>query len=133
MRCKQPSHLLLRLACFLLGTFLLFASMSTAHALERVENKYVCMINNKVFSKEQILIVVENNKYYGCCEMCISRLNNDASSRYGIDPVSGKPVDKATAIIGASEDGQAHYFESESNLSKFVTSAQSTSQDKGVH
>ena len=62
MRCKKPSHLLLRLACCLLGTFLLFASVSTAHALDRVENKYVCMINNKVFPKEQILIVVENNK-----------------------------------------------------------------------
>jgi YHS domain-containing protein len=107
--------------------------MSTAHALDRVENKYVCMINNKVFPKEQILIVVQDKRYYGCCDMCVSRLNNDASSRYGVDPVSGKPVDKATAIVGASADGQAYYFESESNLLKFSPGAQSNGQDKVAH
>ena len=35
-------------------------------SLVQVEAKYVCMINNQVFDKEQIAIEVENRTYYGC-------------------------------------------------------------------
>jgi YHS domain-containing protein len=87
--------------------------------LVQVEAKYVCMINNQVFNKEQIAIEVENKTYYGCCQMCKDKLSNDAESRIATDPVSGKKVDKAKAVIGASPDGQVFYFENVENLKRF--------------
>ena len=88
-------------------------------SLVQVEAKYVCMINNQVFDKEQIAIEVENRTYYGCCAMCKDKLRNDAKSRVATDPVSGKKVDKAKAVIGASSDGKVFYFENAENLKKF--------------
>ena len=84
---------------------------SAATALVRVETKYVCMINDQRFSKVQIPVEVEGRTYYGCCEMCKERLRGDESSRTAVDPVSGKKVDKATAVIGATPDGTVFYFE----------------------
>jgi YHS domain-containing protein len=88
-------------------------------SLVQVESKYVCMVNNQRFDKEQIAIKVKDRTYYGCCEMCKEKLRNNAKSRVAIDPVSGKQVDKAIAVIGASPDGKVYYFESVDNLKQF--------------
>ena len=85
----------------------------------RVESKMVCMINNASMPKEQIPVDVEGKRYYGCCAMCKERLEKDPSSRAAVDPVSGKPVDKATAVIGALPDGKVMYFENEKNLAAY--------------
>jgi YHS domain-containing protein len=85
----------------------------------QVESKYVCMINNQRFNKEQIPVAVGNRTYYGCCQMCKDKLRNDPRSRAAIDPVSKKKVDKATAIIGVDADGSAYYFENAENLKQF--------------
>jgi YHS domain-containing protein len=87
--------------------------------LVQVEAKYVCMINNQRFNKEQIPVAVGNRTYYGCCQMCKDKLRNDPRSRAAIDPVSKKKVDKATAIIGVDADGSAYYFENAENLKQF--------------
>ena len=50
--------------------------------------------------------------------MCKTALAKDAAKRVAVDPVSGKEVDKAKAVIGAQEDGRVFYFESEENLKK---------------
>lgn len=87
--------------------------------VRQVEAQYVCMINNKAFDKPQIPVTVGDKTYYGCCEMCKARLEKDAQARQGTDPVSGKAVDKASAVIGAAEDGSIYYFETKDNLEKF--------------
>ena len=92
-------------------------------ALKRVEAKKVCMVNNQVFEKDQIPVEVKGRMYYGCCEMCKQRLALDKSSREAVDPVTGKTVDKATAVIGALEDGSVLYFENEETLAKYVPPA----------
>ena len=89
------------------------------HSLVQVESKYVCMVNNQRFEKEQIAIQVKDRTYYGCCEMCKEKLRTNAKSRVATDPVSGKEVDKATAVIGASADGKVFYFENVENLKKY--------------
>ncbi|HKH48638.1 MAG TPA: TRASH domain-containing protein [Thermoanaerobaculia bacterium] len=95
-----------------------------AHAtLKRVETKKVCMINNQVFEKDQIPVEVEGKTYYGCCEMCKERLAKDPASRQAVDPVTGKTVDKATAVIGVLPDGKVLYFESAETLEKYETPA----------
>jgi len=95
------------------------ADQSKGHPLIQVEAKYVCMVNNQRFDKEQIAITVKDKTYYGCCEMCRDKLKNDAKSRVAIDPVSGKEVDKATAVIGATPDGKVFYFENVKNLKQY--------------
>jgi YHS domain-containing protein len=88
-------------------------------ALKVVEAKKVCMVNNQLFEKDQIPVEFEGKTYYGCCEMCKERLAKDAASRTGVDPVTGKPVDKAKAVIAALPDGKVLYFESEKTLAEY--------------
>lgn len=87
--------------------------------LKRVETKKVCMINNQVFEKDQIPVAVNGKTYYGCCEMCKERLAKDAAARTATDPVTGKPVDKATAVIAAMPDGKVLYFESQETYEQY--------------
>jgi YHS domain-containing protein len=87
--------------------------------LKRVETKKVCMVNDQLFEKDQIPIAVAGKTYYGCCEMCKERLAKDAAARTAVDPLTGKKVDKATAVIAAQPDGKVLYFESEKTLAEY--------------
>lgn len=91
--------------------------------LKQVDSKYVCMITNQLYDKEQIPVVIEDKTYYGCCQMCEAKLKEDPSSRMAVDPVSGKEVDKSTAVIGASSDGKVYYFESVEDLTAYGKAA----------
>jgi len=91
----------------------------TSPALKPVDSNHVCMITDQEFAREQIPVEVEGKTYYGCCEMCKAKLNNNPESRVATDPVSGNNVDKAEAVIGAAPDGKVFYFESEENLVQY--------------
>jgi YHS domain-containing protein len=95
------------------------SEQSKEHSLVQVESKYVCMVNNQRFDKELIPVKVNDRTYYGCCEMCKDKLQNNAKSRVAKDPVSGKEVDKSIAVIGAAPDGKVFYFESVENLRQY--------------
>ena len=95
------------------------SSQITENGLVRVASAKVCMINDKVFRKDQIPVEVDGKTYYGCCEMCETKLRNNLESRFAMDPVSQKRVDKATAVIGADESDKVFYFENEANLKQF--------------
>lgn len=90
--------------------------------LKQVESKYVCMVTNQLYDKEQIPVAVDGKTYYGCCQMCEAKLKEDPSSRMATDPVSGKEVDKSTAVIGAAPDGKVYYFENAEDLKAFANS-----------
>ncbi len=120
----------------LLATFFAFGSLIWAEgtetpALRLVEHRYVCMVNNQLFPNEQIPVQVEDKTYYGCCEMCKERLAKDQAARTAIDPVSGKSVDKANAVIGALPDGKVFYFESEQNLDTYRTQLSESKPNQG--
>ena len=87
--------------------------------LVKVEPIKVCMVNDQVFEKDQIPVEVEGKTYYGCCQMCKKTLAEQKESRVSIDPISGKEVDKATAIIGANKDGKTLYFENEKTFKEY--------------
>lgn len=95
------------------------AAAATAGALTRVPSNMVCMVNNQYMGREQIPVVVDGRTYFGCCPMCKGRLGSDASARVGSDPVSGKPVDKALAVIAKNDVGDVFYFEDEANFNRF--------------
>jgi YHS domain-containing protein len=84
-----------------------------------VQARFVCMITNKVFVEEQIRIPLDDRVYYGCCQMCVAKINDNKESRYTTDPVTGKRVNKADAVIGADESGAVYYFESNETLDAF--------------
>jgi YHS domain-containing protein len=105
----------------LLFTFAAFgeAVIKPVGKLTKVETKTVCMINEQAMGKDQIPVEIEGRTYYGCCEMCKKALSTDAAKRVAFDPVTGKQVDKATAVIAAQEDGRVFYFESDETLAKY--------------
>jgi YHS domain-containing protein len=91
------------------------------------ESKNVCMINDRSMANEQIPVVIDGKTYYGCCPMCKERLTKEESSRFAIDPVSGKKVDKATAVIGALPGAAVLYFESLENFERYNAGARADS------
>jgi YHS domain-containing protein len=99
---------------------LVAAATAAAEPLERVPSKRVCMVNDTLFPKDQIPVEVGGKTYFGCCDMCKGRLATDSAVRHGTDPVSGKQVDKATAVIGARPDGKVLYFESEKTFETYT-------------
>ncbi|MCC6712448.1 MAG: TRASH domain-containing protein [Candidatus Dadabacteria bacterium] len=124
MNTRIPALKALAFACLCLVAILGFQPAESradngSPAVSQVESKYVCMMTDHVFPKEQIPVVVENKTYYGCCEMCEARLKSSAESRVAVDPVSGQQVDKAAAVIGATPEGGVYYFESVENLKSF--------------
>jgi YHS domain-containing protein len=110
-------RVVLSLAALVAAT--LVATPGFAQSLKRVPAKRVCMVNNTLFDKDQIPVAVDGKTYFGCCEMCKGRLGTDASIRTATDPVSGNPVDKAEAVIGARPDGKVLYFESEKTFTAY--------------
>lgn len=99
------------------------AAALAAEAMKVVPNKRVCMVTNMVFPRDQIPVAHAGKTYYGCCENCKKTLSQDASSRAAIDPVTKKSVDKASAVIGAYEDGSVVYFENLASFEKYQKSA----------
>jgi YHS domain-containing protein len=91
-----------------------------AEKLTVVENEKVCMVTDQLFPKKQIPITVEGKTYYGCCENCKASLGKDPKVRKAVDPISKKPVDKATAVIAAREDGSVIYFENKNTFEQFT-------------
>ncbi len=92
------------------------ADARTMRQLVRVPTEQVCMVNDEFMAKKQIPIRVGKKTYYGCCAMCVSTLTSDIRARQAVDPVSGRTVDKAEAVIGALPDGRVLYFETEASF-----------------
>jgi len=87
--------------------------------LKKVESQNVCMITEHHMGKAQVPVTVDGKTYYGCCEMCKKQLAEDASKRKAKDALTGEEIDKATAVIGADDDGKVYYFASEKNLDAY--------------
>jgi len=89
-----------------------------------IDKELVCMVNNAYMGKKQFPVEFGDKLYYGCCEMCVNTIQNEAHVRTAKDPVSGNEVDKSEAYI-ALEPGNIYggvlYFESEANYKKFMS------------
>lgn len=90
-------------------------------AITKLPNNEVCMVNNRFMNSVQIAVPLNGKTYYGCCEGCVKALNEDSTSRFAFDPLSGEQVDKAIAFIigkpGSTED--VLYFKSETNAREY--------------
>lgn len=88
----------------------------------KLKSNFVCYINNAYMGKEQIPVQVDGKIYYGCCEGCVDKLKNVRETRYALDPLTGKEVDKAEAyiVLKPNGNGEVLYFESEDNFLKML-------------
>lgn len=87
---------------------------------DHIPNDLVCMVNNAYMSTPQIPVPVGGKTYFGCCEMCVGKLNNDETARMGKDPLNGNMIDKSEAyIVLTNKDGAVSYFESEDSYKKY--------------
>jgi len=85
-----------------------------------VKPSEVCMVNDTVMDKPQLPVPFEGKTYYGCCEGCVGRLQNERAMRFSRDPLTGREVDKAEAFIIPGSKGEALYFESAKTAGKYV-------------
>lgn len=120
-----------RIALAVMLALAAFAGLAEDGANDKVvavESKNVCMINDRSMANEQIPVEVDGKTYFGCCPMCKERLVKDEASRFAVDPVSGKKVDKAKAVIGALPGAKVLYFESKENLERYNAGARAESR-----
>lgn len=85
---------------------------------EQIPNELVCMVNDAFMGIEQIPVETEGKTYYGCCQMCVGRIQNDAQVRYASDPYSGEVIDKSEAfiVLQAGSDNQVSYYKTATNF-----------------
>lgn len=102
-----------------LGLLMATEACGSSAQLRRVDAQEVCMVNDEFFGTRQLPVQVEDRTYFGCCAGCEKKIRGDARVRAAVDPVSGRVVDKATAVIGTLPDHKVFYFESSENLKKF--------------
>ncbi len=83
------------------------------------EPGHVCMVKRTTHVHTKFTIDHEGKKYSFCCTPCLDRFKAEPDKlRMAIDPVSGKPVDKADALIYAYK-GRAVFLESKKSLKKY--------------
>lgn len=125
---KKGTHIMNKLICYkilvgILGICLVaVGSSGNAFAQDgNVENREnVCVMQDSVLASPGIPVVHEGRTYYGCCPMCNQSIKAEPE-KYTIsrDPVTGKNVDKAFALM-YSHKGRVYYFESESSRLEFA-------------
>lgn len=106
-----------------LGNIAVADDSAHAHSTKAVEAKKVCMVNDKFMGIDQIPIEVNKKTYYGCCNNCIAKLqNNESNVRFAQDPFTREQVDKADAYIVTIEDksNKVLYFKSEQNYQEYI-------------
>ena len=83
----------------------------------------VCMVNDAFMGSSQIEVPVNGKMYYGCCKMCVGKLNNSEEIRMAEDPFTKEQIDKATAFIVLNPDSDQKrvlYFKSEMNYKNYI-------------
>jgi YHS domain-containing protein len=84
------------------------------------ERDAMCMLSDRYLGERaDVPVSVEGKTYHGCCANCATRLSQVAELRRAVDPVSGRAVDKGSAIIARDPQNKLLYFESEETLAAF--------------
>lgn len=95
------------------------AKYPVGDTVKKVDAKSVCMVEKKRFHEPQLPVTVDGRTYYVCCKMHEAELRENPASRMDVDPISGNPVDKATATVGVDKAGNVYFFENAKNLKLF--------------
>lgn len=99
----------------------------TAQQIEKagIQAELVCMVNDAYMGRKQIPVPVEDKVYYGCCQMCVGKLQNNKKIRFAKDPLTGEMVDKSEAFIDIKpgSDSEVLYFKSKENFTQYSQAA----------
>ncbi len=97
-------------------------ALASVKKFEIVPNVKVCMVNDMFMGIDQILVEVNGLNYYGCCEGCVEKLQENIDDvRFGSNPLIDKKVDKASAIIVHDKStGGVFYFETNKDAQAFI-------------
>lgn len=99
----------------------------TAQQVEKagIQAELVCMVNDAYMGRKQIPVPVEDKLYYGCCQMCVGKLQNNKEIRFAKDPLTGEMVDKSEALIDIKpgSDSEVLYFKSKENFTQYSQAA----------
>lgn len=88
---------------------------------DEIPHEFVCMKTDQYREMRQLLVEFEGKAYYGCCEKCNELIPANPRLRTAADPLTGEPVDKATAyIILTGNNEQVMYFANEENYRLFL-------------
>lgn len=79
----------------------------------------ICMANDQYLGKPQQSLELEGRTYFGCCATCKERLQKNAALRSAADPITGRAIDKAAAVLGMTAKGDILYFESAATLARY--------------
>lgn len=110
-----------QLVCsIILGVMALLPFIAQAETSIVEDKSRICMMQDTVLLKSGEKIEYHGKTYYGCCPMCKQKMIAEPE-RYlrATDPISKKIIDKSDAFI-LNVDGNAVYFETESNRTKFM-------------
>ena len=106
---------------------LMYIAITTVNAQKKsdsdeLDKTKVCMVDDEYKGEQQLITVIDNKKYYGCCEPCIEILNTDSSYRFAKDHFTGKSIDKAKAyIVRKTKNNDAVlYFENKINYQAYI-------------
>lgn len=83
------------------------------------QRELICMANDQYLGKPQQPVELAGRTYFGCCATCKERLQKNEALRAAKDPVSGRSLDKADAVLGMTAKGDIIYFESEATLRRY--------------
>ena len=86
------------------------------------DHSQICMVRDHFMGRPQLPMLVGARTYYGCCAGCVNRLALDARARAAVDPVSGRSIDKALAVVGVNARGGLLYFENAENFRTYAAS-----------
>jgi YHS domain-containing protein len=90
---------------------------------EIIPDSIICMVRGDIKSKGSLPIQIEGRTYYGCCEKCLTKLEQNIDNiQYAVDPVSGQTFSKADAIV--RQDPQDHkrvlFFKSDETYDQYM-------------
>lgn len=90
---------------------------------KEIQHSRVCMVNGDIKLHSVRSVTVNGKTYWGCCQHCISLLRyNTAQVRFTTDPVTGKKINKADAVIfpDPHNSRRAMFFQSDSTYEQYV-------------
>lgn len=87
-----------------------------------LDHPQVCMVSNSFKGQQQIPVPVNEKTYYGCCRKCVVKLQHSPGLRYSTDPLTGRNIDKAKAVITYDPERYPAvlYFETKANAENYL-------------
>jgi YHS domain-containing protein len=89
--------------------------------LRPVAKDEVCMVQKYFMASGKLTPVpLDGKTYWVCCQGCKNTITQDPQERWAVDPVSGRKVNKADAVLGRAPNDSVLFFENEKNRDAFV-------------